>query len=341
MKFAVIGTGYWGSNHARVAAELLDEGEIDDVVLCDLDESRVSDLASSYGVDYCTDYASLAGLGVDAATVATPSTKHRGVALTLLDDGIDLLVEKPLALSSTDAWDIVAAAESNDRTLGVGHIFRYHPALKELKRRIDRGELGRVKYLATNRFSFRAPRPTIGVLYSLAVHDVDVYQFLLDDDPETIYCTMDDVIRDGIDETTTIVLEYGDATGVINESWQVPVFGKRRDLVVVGTERAAYLDYLDDNVLELYDTTVVRDDGRYRASDEGATTIEVEDREPLRAEVEHFLDCCRHDETPIASGDVGARTIEYLERGRESSERNETVRVSDLNGDRSTVASSE
>lgn len=329
MKYAVIGTGYWGSNHARVAAELLDEGGLDDVVLCDINESRVSDLAGSYGIEYYTDYASLADVGVDAATVATPSPTHEEIGTTLLEAGVDLLIEKPLALSSADAWNIVDVAETNDCTLGVGHIFRYHPALNELKRRIDRGELGRIKYLNTNRFSFRAPRPTIGVLYSLAVHDIDVYQFLLEKQPETIYCNMDDAVREGIDETATLILEYGDATGVINESWQVPVFGKQRDLTVVGTERSAHIDYLEDNVLKLHDATIRRDGEQLRAIDEGAQTVEVEDREPLRTEVEHFLDCCRSGETPIASGTVGAETIEYLERAMESSERNEVIQLVD------------
>lgn len=329
MKYAVIGTGYWGSNHARVAAELLDEEELDDVVLCDVDEPHVADMAESYGIEYYTDYASLADAGVDAATVATPSPTHEEIGTTLLKAGVDLLIEKPLALSSAAAWNIVDVAETNDCTLGVGHIFRYHPALNELKRRIDRGELGQIKYLNTNRFSFRAPRSTTGVLYSLAVHDIDVYKFLLEKRPETIYCNMDDVVKEGIDETATLVLEYGDTTGVVNESWQVPVFGKRRNLTVVGTERSAHIDYLDNNVLKLYDATVRRDGEQLRAIDEGAQTVKVEDREPLRTEVEHFLDCCRSGETPTASGIIGAETIEYLEQARQSSERNEVIRLVD------------
>lgn len=328
MKYAVIGTGYWGSNHARVAAELLDEGELDDVVLCDIDESRVADLAAAYGVDYTTDYAALADVGVDAATVATPSPTHEEVGTTLLEAGIDLLIEKPLALSSAEAWNIVDVAETNDCTLGVGHIFRYHPALNELKRRIDRGELGRIKYLNTNRFSFRAPRSTTGVLYSLAVHDVDIYQFLLERQPETIYCNMDDAVREGIDETATLVLEYGDATGVINCSWQVPVFGKRRDLTVIGSERAAYIDFVENAVIDLFETKVTRGPQGVRASNDGVHRYEVESGEPLRVEVDHFLDCCRTGNTPRASGKVGARTIELLEQAQASAKSNETVTVS-------------
>ncbi|MGQ4556078.1 Gfo/Idh/MocA family oxidoreductase [Halobellus sp. GM3] len=327
MKYAVIGTGYWGSNHARIAAELKAEGEIDEVVLCDVDESRVRELAESYGVRAATDYERLADLGVDAATVSTPSTTHHEIATRLLGDGVDVLVEKPLALDPTEAWDIVSTANEAGRTLAVGHIFRHHPALCDLKQRIDRGELGRVKYLATNRFSFRAPRATTGTLYSLAVHDVDISNYLLEDRPEWLYCSMDSVVREGIDETATIVMEYENATSVINESWQVPVFGKRRDLVVVGSEKSAYIDYLEDTVLELYDSRIVERDGALSAREEGKQVYETEHAEPLRAEVEEFVAACRGETTLSAPGSVGAYTVELLELAERSSDRNETVRV--------------
>lgn len=325
MNYAVIGTGYWGSNHARVGAELAADGEIDSVVLCDVDEERVTELAESYGVDYTTDYEELADLDVDAATIATPSPTHHEIATTLLRNGIDCLVEKPLALSSDEAWDIVQVAESEGRSLGVGHIFRYHPALRDLKQRIDRGELGRIKYVNSNRFSFRIPRATAGVLYSLAVHDVDISNYLLDRRPESLYCNLDCHIREDVDETATIVMEYGDATSVINESWQIPVFGKRRDLTVVGSEQVAYVDYLEDTVVELYDATVSGSGDAMRVRDEGKQVYETEQREPLKYEIEEFLAACRAGENPVASGEVGAETVELLELARTSSDEDAVI----------------
>jgi len=327
MQYAVIGTGYWGSNHVRVAAELAEAGVIDEVVLCDVDESRVTELAGSYGVRAVTDYAELSSLGVDAATISTPSPTHHEIATTLLRDGIDVLVEKPLALDSTEAWDLVSTADEEDRTLAVGHIFRHHPALCELKRRIDRGELGRVKYLSTNRFSFRTPRATTGVLYSLAVHDVDISNYLLDDHPEWLYCSTDSIVREGIDETATLVLDYDDATSVINESWQVPVFGKRRDLVVVGSEKSAYIDYLDDTVLELYDSRIVERNGTLSAREEGKQVYEAPTSEPLRAEIEEFISASQGRSTLSAPGSVGAHAVDLLELAERSADRNETLRV--------------
>lgn len=324
---AVIGTGYWGSNHVRVASELKEADILDDVVLCDIDKARVRDLASDYDLDSVTDYSQLSDIGVDTAVIATPSTTHRKIANTLLESGINCLVEKPLALSSDDAWDIVNTASENSRTLGVGHIFRYHPALRELERRIDRGELGQIKYLTTTRSTFRAPRQTTGALYSLGVHDIDIYNMLLKGTPDHLFCQLDRHIRDDIDETATIVLEYGDVTGVINESWQIPVSGKRRDLVVVGSERTAHLDYLADTELTIYDASVIREGDALRVQDEGSTTYEVEGHEPLRQEVEDFLTASREGRDPIANGEIGAKAVELLERAEESSERNETIEL--------------
>jgi len=324
---AVIGTGYWGTNHVRVGSELMESGVLDDLVLCDVAEDRVSKLAASYDVDYVTDHTELPDQGVDTAVVATPSTTHRPIATDLLEAGIDCLVEKPLALDSDAAWDIVDTAERERRTLGTGHIFRYHPALRELKRRIDRGELGRIKHLTTNRYTFREPRDTTGALYSLAVHDVDIYSYLMDTRPEAIYCRLDRHLRSDIDETATLVMEYDDATGVINESWQVPVFGKKRDLIVVGTERAAYIDYLADTELKLFDAKVVEEGDTLRARDEGATIHEVDGYEPLKLEVEAFTDAARRNEDPLASGQIGAMAVELLEQAEKSDEAGQTVQL--------------
>lgn len=329
LSYAVIGTGYWGSNHARVAAELLDDGILDSVILCDLDEDRVSDLANRYGLPYTTDYETLADRGVTAVTVATPSTTHREIAVELLNDGLDVLVEKPLATTSEDAWKIVETANTNDCVLAVGHIFRYHPALTELKRRIDIGELGRITHLMTNRVSFRVPRKQAGALYSLGVHDLDIYSYLLDEQPTRLYCQLQSSVRDTVDETATVVLTYEEATGVINESWHVPVHGKRRDLTVVGSKQTAHLDYLEDTAFDLYDAQIISEDGTLKARDEGARRHETEPGEPLRIEIESFIDACDTRTEPRASGRVGAETVDLLEAAARSDERGEVVSVFD------------
>jgi len=326
MSHAVIGTGYWGSNHVRVGAELADQGLVDDLIICDMNEERAASMAADYDTEYVVDYTELRDR-IDTAVVATPSTTHHDIATDLLSAGVDCLVEKPLALESDAAWDIVETAAANDRTLGVGHIFRYHPALNDLVERIDRGELGDIRYLMTNRFALRVPRKTTGVLYSLAVHDVDIYRMLLDSNPESIYCKLDSTIRSDIAETATITADYGQATGVINESWQVPVFGKSRELVAVGSQRAAHIDYLEDNKVTIYDAKIVDEGGEYRAMDEGETVHEVPKEEPLKREVIDFVEASRGNGDLQSPGRVGAEAVDLLQYATESAAKDRVVRL--------------
>jgi len=185
--------GILGKNHVRVAAELRDQGRIDDIVLCDVDEDRVSEMAETYGVDYVTD---VGDLDVDAATVATPSTTHEGIATDLLSRDTDLLVEKPSRWTATPPGpSSTRASATTAHTRRRAHL-PLPPALREPNAASTGGELGGSKYLHTRRYTFRIPRATTGVLYSLAVHDVDTYNYLLDGLPESIHCKMDDFVRE-------------------------------------------------------------------------------------------------------------------------------------------------
>ncbi|MFC5368223.1 Gfo/Idh/MocA family protein [Salinirubrum litoreum] len=325
MIYAVVGVGDWGLNHVRIGAELREAGVVDRLLCCDTDPERAAAVAEQFDADAVTDPEHLPSLDVDAATIATPTASHAAVARPLLDAGVDLLIEKPLAPDAETAWDLVARAERADCTLAVGHVFRFHPALVDLRRRVRAGDLGDLKYLSTQRFAFRVPRETTGALFSLAVHDVDAYAYLLGRDPESICCRQDAIVRPDVDETASLTLGYGGTTGRIDVSWQVPVFGKTRQLAVVGTEGAAFVDYTETNRLELYDTRIVEDaeSAGLRAVGGGPTVIRPPDAEPLRAEVEEFLAVARGESDDLRNpGTVGARAVELLElAGRSSDER--------------------
>jgi predicted dehydrogenase len=334
--YAVVGVGGWGTNHARIGAELRDAGIVDRLVCCDTDPDRLGTVADRFDADAVTDPALLPTLDVDAATVATPTTTHAAVARPLLDAGIDLLVEKPLAPDAATAWDLVTRADRTGSTLAVGHVFRFHPALVELRERVRDGELGDLKYLSTERFTFQPPRESTGALFSLAVHDVDAYAFLLDREPDSVFCRRDAVVRPDVDETASLTLGYGRTTGRIDVSWQVPVFGKTRRLTAVGTDGAAFIDYTETNRLELYDTRItggeeppdpVELDGeRFRAVGGGPETVRPPDAEPLRAEVEEFLAVARGERSDLRNpGAVGARAVELLELAVRSSDERRVV----------------
>lgn len=177
---AVIGTGYWGKNHVRTYSELVSEGVIDSVKICDLDEKRARELGEAFNIEYLTDYKELiADPNIDAVSIVTSSHTHYALAKEFMEAGKDVLVEKPMTMNSKEAEQLVKIAKDTNRILMVGHIFRHHPAVKELKHRIDQGEFGKIRLISSNRLSFGAPRKDMGVIYALGVHEVDMFCYLI------------------------------------------------------------------------------------------------------------------------------------------------------------------
>lgn len=334
MKYGVVGTGYWGSNHARIAAELAAEDLVDDAVICDVDPERAAAVGDDVGLDHVTDHEALVERDVDAAVVATPSPTHEPVVTDLLEGGVDTLVEKPLALSVDSANRVVRTAADNDAVLGVGHVFRHHPALDRVRELIRDGDLGTVSHLRTKRHACQPPRP-VGALHALAVHEVDAYRYLLDRNPDTVYCRLDGTVATSTHDTATLVLDFGDVTGVVSESWTIPVDGKRRDLVVLGDEGVAAVDYLEDTVVELYDVPPGESSPGVRqshqpGSEQPRDVVEVEGGEPLAAEVRDFLTAVREGRPPKTTGVDGAWAVKLLADAERSAERNAVV---DVRGD--------
>ena len=173
---AVIGTGYWGKNHVRGFNELLKEGEIDNLMVCDVDEARVKKMAEDFEIGYETDYRKLlTSQEIDGVSIVTPSPTHYQITREFIEGKKDVLVEKPMTLDISEADKLVEIVGNSEQVCMVGHIFRYHPSVLELKRRLDNKEFGEVIYLFCNRLAFRAPRKDMGVLYALTIHEVDLF----------------------------------------------------------------------------------------------------------------------------------------------------------------------
>ena len=310
VRYAVVGAGPRGASHVRVAAGLREEGLLEELVVCDVDERRARRLATAYDLPYRTD---VADLTADAATLATPTESHRELGTRLLERGVDLLVEAPLAQTATAAWELVEVATDRNRTLAAGHQFRYLPALVDLRRRIEAGELGSIEYLQTNHVSVHVPRTTAGVLRSIAVHDVDVFAYLLEPTAIDADVDRDAVVCDERERSTTLALGYGDAAGVVNVSWEAPAAGRSRHLVVAGSDGSAYVDYLEDVALEF---SAARDGADDRPIEPDPGTLETEGAEPLRAALIDFLHAVETGREPHVPGRVGAEAVSTLERVR-------------------------
>lgn len=328
---AVIGTGQWGTNHARVFKELCQEGAVSEVKLCDSDKSSLSRVSASLGLEATTDYRDLLhDPAIQAASIATPSTTHYQIARQLMEAGKDVMVEKPMTMSLQEAAELVRISEQTGRVLMVGHLFRYHPGVRELKRRIDAGELGQIEIMMTNRFAFGLPRRDMGVIWALGIHELDMFCYLMGVDyPRQLLAVASNVYSERIEETVMLTLDFGKTKGYALESWMVPSYGKRRDLVVVGSQQSVRIDYLSPAELWLYDARIIAEGGiPRRIEDKGEKRIAIPYGEPLKEELRHFLDCVVSRQKPLSDGAVGLRAVAMAEAALASAKTGKAVSFS-------------
>lgn len=330
---AIIGTGYWGKNHVRTYSELAEEGVIDNVIICDLDEKRARELGNAFNIEYLTDYKKLiTDPFIDAVSIVTPSATHYKMAKEFMEADMDVLVEKPMTMDSGEAEELVKISEDTSQILMVGHIFRHHPAVKELKHRINLGEFGKIQQISSNRLSFGAPRKDMGVIYALGIHEVDIFCHLMDRDyPDTIFAATSRCLQSDIEETAMITMDFGDTRTYALESWLMPAYGKQRDLVVVGSEKSAKIDYLKPQELQVFDIRIAEHDydGKtaFNVENEGSYTIPIPYAEPLKEELRHFIKCVEERSTPISDGQIGLRAVIMVEAALESALTGSTVKI--------------
>ena len=321
---AVIGTGYWGKNHVRTYSELASEGIIDNVKICDLDEKRARELGDAFNIEYLTDYRELiADPNIDAVSIVTPSSTHYDLAKEFMEAGKDVLVEKPMTMDSKEAEKLVNISNKTDQILMVGHIFRHHPAVKELKHRIDMGEFGTIQLISSNRLSFGAPRKDMGVIYALGVHEVDMFCYLMGRKyPDNIHTTASYALQSDIEETAMITMDFDGIKTYAFESWLMPAYGKQRDLVVVGSEKTAKIDYLKPQEIQVFDIRIAEKDfdGKtsFSVENEGSYTIPIPYAEPLKEELHHFINCVNDRSKPASDGQIGLRAVKMAEAALKS-----------------------
>jgi UDP-2-acetamido-3-amino-2,3-dideoxy-glucuronate N-acetyltransferase len=308
VKVATVGMGYWGGNLVRSFHELGALG-----VICDTDPSRAPAARERYpDVPFVPDYAAvLADRTVTAVALATPAATHHAMARLALEAGKDVFVEKPLALHVDEGEDLVALADKGERILMVGHVLRYHPAVLKLDELIRDGELGRIRYLYSNRLNMGRIRTEENILWSFAPHDVSIMLALLGEEPCEITCRGGAYLNDSIPDVT--MSQFVFPSGVrahIFVNWLHPF--KEQRLVVVGSEKMAVFEDTAEDKLLLYPHRVEWKNHVPTAVKAEAERIPLPGSEPLRAECAHFLDCVTSRRQPITDGREGLRILRIL-----------------------------
>jgi predicted dehydrogenase len=320
VRVGVVGLGYWGPNLARNFAAI---PGCELSWLCDASADARTKLERTIpGARSTPDIGELLDdPGLDAIVLATPVPSHAELAISVLDAGKHCFVEKPLATTAADAERVVAAAEKAGRVLMVGHLLEYHPAVTRLKEMIDEDELGGLYYVYGNRLNLGQLRSEENALWSLGAHDVSVALALIGEEPVDCEAHGASYVREGVEDVVFCYLRFPSGTVAhLHLSWLDP--HKERRITVVGSQKmATFDDMLIEGKLTVYDKGFDEDTrswGEYIARSGDTFSPRIANREPLRIECEHFIECVRTGEAPRSDGHSGLRVVRVLERLQQS-----------------------
>jgi UDP-2-acetamido-3-amino-2,3-dideoxy-glucuronate N-acetyltransferase len=306
---AVVGAGYWGKNLVRNFYEL---GVLQ--VVCDMNPEVLDGVRKKYAVATTLRMEEvLANAAIDAVVIAAPAARHYQLVKESLRAGKDVFVEKPLALRTTEAEELVRLARERGRILMVGHILQYHPAIVELKRLISEGELGKIQYIYSSRLNLGKLRTEENILWSFAPHDIAAILYLLGETPEQVATHGGSFLNPPLVDTTLTSCTF--KAGVkahIFVSWLHPF--KEQKLTIVADKRMAVFDDLEtERKLVLYSHRINWVDRVPVAQRDEGEVVPIPAAEPLRVECEHFLECVRIRQRPRTDGESALRVLQILE----------------------------
>src|SRR6266702_1417781 len=323
LRFAVIGLGYWGPKIVR-NLETLPCTQV--VIVADLDAYRLASFSASRPwIQTTTQVEDVFQSDVDGVIIATPVRTHYQLAKGDLLHGKHVLVEKPLTANVAEAEELIALANEQQRILMVGHTFEYSPAVNELRKLVQGGDLGKIYCIEAERLNLGLFRSDINVIWDLAPHDVSILLYLLGKKPEQIKVQANAHLQSHIHDIAHLDLGFADGmTAHIHVSWLHPC--KIRRVTVIGDARmAVYDDTNPAEMLKIYNKgTDIHADPlvSYRF---GAITIpHIDWIEPLRLECEDFANAIRAGTQPRAHGYVGLEVVRVLTAAQEALEKQET-----------------
>ncbi len=322
IKLAHVGLGRWGPNLLRAFASLPGCAV---TWVCDANpQALVKAQILTPDATLTSDYTGLlADANLDAVVLAVPAVQHFEMARQALLAGKHVFVEKPLTLNLGEGERLVALAAAQQRTLMVGHLLEYHPAVTYLKSLLERGDLGALRYIYAQRLNLGVVRQDENAMWSLAPHDISVMLYLLGCEPEIVAAHGVAYLRPGVEDVVFLTLRFPDNhIGHIHVSWLDP--HKVRRLTLVGTHRMAEFDDMESSEkVRIYDHGV--DAPGYSSYGEALTlrfgdivSPRLDLREPLRLEAEHFVHCLQHGVQPRSDGQDGLRVLRVLTAAQES-----------------------
>lgn len=308
-EICVIGGGRWGQNHIKTLYQM---GNLAGVV--ETDKQRLADLVTRYEVKGFLNLEEAINQNFDGYVVATPAETHYPIGKSLLERGLNVLIEKPMALSSKHSQELVEIADQTNARLMVGHLLLFHPAIRKIKEIVDSGKLGKLYYIYSTRLNLGTVRTEENVFWSFAPHDISVIDYLIGKPALKIEAKGAKFLQDEIYDVTLAQVTYQDNIHAhIFVSWLHPF--KEQRLVVIGSKgMISFNNASTERNLQYYNKRV-----DWKA--EKPVIVELPDEiiaydnvNPLDEELKYFITNLDKEEIKIANGQSGHEVVSMIEK---------------------------
>ena len=325
---AVIGVGSMGKNHARGYSAIKD---VNLAAISDID-NEADKIAGRFNARYYKNYKEmLSEEKLDAVSICVPTKLHKDIALDVIKSRINVLVEKPIAATTQEAREIIDAARRNNVKLMIGHIEQFNPVVAELKKRIQRNELGRIMQVHCQRLSLFPLRIIdVGVIIDLAIHEIYVLKYLIDSKIKRVYAETAQRFHSSHEDLLIGTIRFdNDVLGVISSNWLTPK--KVRQIKVTGERGMFFADYLAQELYfyekEFAAKSIDYNDAFIKGREGKKVKVEIKKSEPLKNELEAFIDCIKKNKEPPVTGKDGLEALEIAQNFLESSKKNKVIEL--------------
>ena len=309
LTIGIIGVGRWGLNYFKTLNELSNANV---KWICATKESTLkealSKVKSQNNVKSTTNYNKiLKDKEVDAVAIASSGSTHYEISKATLKNNKHVIVEKPVAFSSTDAKELIKLSKERKKIFMAGHLHLYNPAIRKIKQDIDSGLFGKINYFSLVHFGNGPVRKDIGVIWDFFPHSVSIFLYLLGKSPLKVSVNGASYLQKGIEDIAVMDMHFADKIFATSAaSWLYPL--KKMKLTIIGEKLyGVFDDYAAEEKLRYYDR-----------NDKGYYAPEFKDAKPLTEQLKHFLDCIENNKIPLTDGEEALKVTKVLEAAQKS-----------------------